>query len=135
FSTTPPKGMPPTHDMRFRVPLDDYMTHSYWARFQPREDGAFRSVTQGYADKTAGIYAVNDDEYWKIPFSDQDRMAQETQGTIADRTREHLAPSDRGVAMLRVMIKDAIQAVQEGRDPLGVVRGKQPEPIVFEATM
>lgn len=135
FSTTPPKGMPPTHDMRFRVPVDDTLTHSYWVRLQPREDGEFKMVTQGYANKQIGVYPKREDGYWNIPFSDQDRMAQETQGFIADRTKEHLAESDRGIIMLRGMFKDAIKEVAEGRDPKGVIRGPQPEPIEFEATM
>jgi nitrite reductase/ring-hydroxylating ferredoxin subunit len=40
-----------------------------------------------------------------------------SQGPIANRGNEHLATSDRGVALLRRMLTQAIKAVQEGRTP------------------
>jgi hypothetical protein len=49
-------------------------------------------------------------------------MAWETQGPIADRTTEHLSYSDRGVHMLRELTKEQIKRVQDGLDPMGVVR-------------
>jgi hypothetical protein len=52
----------------------------------------------------------------------QDHMAWETQGPIADRTSERLATSDRGVVMYREMVKREIARVQQGLDPLGVIR-------------
>jgi hypothetical protein len=52
----------------------------------------------------------------------QDHMAWETQGPIADRTQEHLAASDRGVVLLRRLVKEQIERVQHGLDPLGLVR-------------
>ncbi len=52
----------------------------------------------------------------------QDFMAWETQGPIADRTRERLATSDRGIVMLREMMKREIEKVRQGQDPKGVIR-------------
>ncbi|HEX6512455.1 MAG TPA: hypothetical protein VF157_09170, partial [Chloroflexota bacterium] len=52
----------------------------------------------------------------------QDHMAWETQGPIADRTTEHLSYSDRGVHMLRQLTKEQIERVQQGLDPMGVIR-------------
>jgi 5,5'-dehydrodivanillate O-demethylase len=52
----------------------------------------------------------------------QDHMAWETQGPVADRTTEHLSYSDRGVAMLRKLTIEQIERVQQGLDPMGVVR-------------
>jgi hypothetical protein len=48
-----------------------------------------------------------------------DYDAQTGQGPIAVHAREHLAPSDRGVVMLRRMIREGIRAVAEGKDPYG----------------
>ena len=62
------------------------------------------------------------DGWWNLPNREQDRVAQETQGMIADRTKEHLATSDQGILMLRQMIRDAIDDVRQGKDPIGVVR-------------
>jgi 5,5'-dehydrodivanillate O-demethylase len=49
-------------------------------------------------------------------------MAWETQGPVADRTHERLATSDRGVVMLREVMMREIAKVQQGADPLGLVR-------------
>jgi nitrite reductase/ring-hydroxylating ferredoxin subunit len=51
-----------------------------------------------------------------------DYEAQIGQGPIAIHAREHLATSDRGVAMMRRGIREAIEAVQEGKDPPNVFR-------------
>lgn len=52
----------------------------------------------------------------------QDAIAWIGQGKIADRTREKLGSSDRGIAMLRHQLFKDIEAVQSGRDPKGVIR-------------
>ena len=50
-------------------------------------------------------------------FYDHDRFAVESQGTVSDRTQEHLGASDRGViAMRRLMIR-AIEDLQNGEAP------------------
>jgi 5,5'-dehydrodivanillate O-demethylase len=49
-------------------------------------------------------------------------MAWVTQGAIADRSQEHLAASDKGVAMYRRTLKREIKKVQQGQDPMGVLR-------------
>jgi phenylpropionate dioxygenase-like ring-hydroxylating dioxygenase large terminal subunit len=46
----------------------------------------------------------------------EDIVTQGTQDLLGLR-EEHLGPSDRGVIMLRKMVRDAIQAVAEGREP------------------
>jgi len=47
-------------------------------------------------------------------------MAWETQGPISDRAKEHLGEADRGVIMLRKFLREQIQAVQSGGDPIGI---------------
>ena len=49
-------------------------------------------------------------------------MAWESQGLIADRAHERLASTDRGIEMYRQMLQREILKVQEGADPLGVIR-------------
>ena len=49
-------------------------------------------------------------------------MAWESQGAIADRTREHLGAADRGIIMFRKLIREQIERVGRGEDPLGVIR-------------
>jgi len=55
----------------------------------------------------------------------QDIVAWVGQGPIADRARENLGASDRGIAMLRRRLFSDIEAVQAGRDPKGVMRDPQ----------
>jgi len=44
------------------------------------------------------------------------------QGTIADRTREHLGASDRGISMIRKQWFEDMDAVARGEDPKGLLR-------------
>ena len=44
-------------------------------------------------------------------------MAWETQGPITDRTVEHLSYSDRGVVLIRRVMKEQIERVQRGEGP------------------
>jgi 5,5'-dehydrodivanillate O-demethylase len=52
----------------------------------------------------------------------EDVVMWETQGVIADRTKEHLGASDKGVALLRRTMFEEIEKVQRGEDPMGVFR-------------
>lgn len=52
----------------------------------------------------------------------QDIVAWVGQGRIADRTKENLALSDRGVVMLRRAYLDEIKRVEQGEDPRWVIR-------------
>jgi 5,5'-dehydrodivanillate O-demethylase len=136
ISTTPRVGVLPSHDMRFRVPIDDHLTYSFWIHFYPKTDGAFEQDIKGFTGKKPGIYPHAPDGYWNIPSFEQDRVAQETQGLVTDRTREHLAESDRGIVILRRKLRDSIDAVAKGGDPLHVMRGAADDHVLkFEMTM
>ena len=50
-----------------------------------------------------------------------DWEAQVGQGPISFHSEEHLATSDKGIAMLRRLMKKQIQIVREGGDPMGIV--------------
>jgi 5,5'-dehydrodivanillate O-demethylase len=52
----------------------------------------------------------------------QDFIAWVGQGTIADRTREHLGESDRGVILMRKKMFEQLEVVKNGGDPLGTIR-------------
>ena len=51
-----------------------------------------------------------------------DKEAVEGQGPIAVHGLEHLVTSDKGVIMFRRILRQAIQVVNEGRDPKGILR-------------
>jgi len=52
----------------------------------------------------------------------QDIIAWVGQGAIADRTKEHLGASDRGISMIRKQLFADMEAVQRGEDPKGLIR-------------
>jgi hypothetical protein len=49
--------------------------------------------------------------------AEQDAMAQDSQGVIADRTREHLTPTDIGIARFRRVMLEQVKSLGEGREP------------------
>jgi len=55
-------------------------------------------------------------------FNVHDAFASESQGTISDRTKGHLASSDAGIICAQQQLLDAVEAVRCGAEPLGVVR-------------
>src|SRR5262249_44083801 len=52
----------------------------------------------------------------------QDIVAWVGQGRIADRTKENLGASDRGVSLMRKQLLKDIDAVAAGKDPKGLIR-------------
>ena len=49
----------------------------------------------------------------------QDRALQETMGTIADRSNEHLGTSDRAIIAMRKLLAEAVRVVSDGGTPRG----------------
>src|SRR5918992_998911 len=129
----------PRQVIRFRVPKDDYTTNTYYIDFYPHKNGEPTQPVplriKGFRKSVPGVYDRVQDGWWNLPNREQDRVAQESQGVIADRTKEHLATSDRGILMLRQMIRDAIETVSQGQDPIGVIRdSKDNRPITFDSS-
>jgi 5,5'-dehydrodivanillate O-demethylase len=52
----------------------------------------------------------------------QDFVTWVGQGRIADRSQEYLAPSDRGIVMIRRRFLGDLEALKDGRDPKAVIR-------------
>lgn len=50
----------------------------------------------------------------------QDHAANETQGAILDRTKEHLATSDVGVIAMRKTLLEGVRSFMEGKEPPGI---------------
>jgi 5,5'-dehydrodivanillate O-demethylase len=107
--------------MHFRVPVDDTHTQIFRCQYTPSEDGS-----PVHQDSVPIIYtpdfADEDGEYHFKTFGSQDAMAWETQGAITDRARENLGSADRGVAYYRRLLREQIESVEKGEDPLGVIR-------------
>jgi phthalate 4,5-dioxygenase len=54
-----------------------------------------------------------------VGVSEQDAAIQDSQGRIADRTRELLGPTDIGVVQFRRVMLDAAKTLASGGEPLG----------------
>jgi 5,5'-dehydrodivanillate O-demethylase len=116
------KGDQPRHYLNLRVPTDDMLTTTFFLQAEIATEGPYTLKTLGHEKSEAMVYDPVEDGWWRIPSHEQDRIAQESQGRIADRSREYLATSDEGIVVLRKLIRDSIKAVAEGRDPFGVLR-------------
>ncbi len=116
-----PNGFFLGEHFEWRVPVDDENLLSVtWSFFRvPRE-------AEPYEQKSI--------PFWNAPIRDsagrwitshvvnQDIAAWVGQGRIADRTKENLGASDRGISMLRKRLFDDLRAVAAGKDPKGLIR-------------
>ena len=127
-------GSIPSEFLHIRVPVDDVTTRTYFIESKFKTEGPFSRECRGLKQSVRGVYEHVEDGWWGLASEDQDRAAQESQGLIHDRTKEFLGTSDRGIVMWRKVAFDSIKAVQEGRDPHGVVRDPGANEIVhFDA--
>jgi 5,5'-dehydrodivanillate O-demethylase len=117
-----PNGFFLGQHFEWRVPVDDENTLSVvWSFIRvPKEAEpyvqesipAWRSPT---TDPTTGKWITSH-------VVNQDIVAWAGQGRIADRTREHLGASDRGIGLLRRRLFNDLDAVAAGRDPSAIRR-------------
>ena len=105
--------------MIYRVPADDESTLLYFVRFYPSDKRVLHSSRR---EAKLGVYAPLATDWWGIDVSDQDRMAVEQQGVVADRPNEHLGVSDGGIIAMRQMMRESLAAIAEGKDPLCIIR-------------
>ena len=111
----------------FVLPIDDTHFRIYTvARVKMKgELAGFRSRQSGKPWD-----ALSDEEHRNFP---GDYEAQRSQGDITWHSHEHLATSDRGIALLRRFIKEQVEIVRQGGDPAGVTFTPDDEPVRFEA--
>jgi 5,5'-dehydrodivanillate O-demethylase len=102
---------------QIRVPIDDTHTFQIMYRTVKRKPGAapvpIKVTYRSMFDERGKL--LN-----SIPV--QDAIAWVGQGPISDRTREHLATSDRGVALYHKMLFEQCDRAEQGLDPMGVIR-------------
>jgi 5,5'-dehydrodivanillate O-demethylase oxygenase subunit len=118
FPTILAQGSVEAPGFQIRVPLDDTHTAQIMYRTTKRKPGAAPlpvKVTHRKVLDENGKLVAN-----SIPI--QDCIAWIGQGPISDRTREHLATSDRGVALYHKMLFEQCECVEQGLDPMGVIR-------------
>jgi phthalate 4,5-dioxygenase oxygenase subunit len=54
--------------------------------------------------------------------AEQDSMAQDSQGMIVDRTREHLTPTDIAIVRFRRLMLGGAKALRDGEEPAAAQR-------------
>ena len=114
--------------MIYRVPADDATTLLYFVRFYPSDK---RSLRTSKRDVRLGEYTPLASDWWGIDVMDQDRMVVEQQGVVADRPNERLGASDGGLILMRQMMRESLAAVEQGKDPLGIIRDAAKQAICF----
>ncbi|HXQ52479.1 MAG TPA: aromatic ring-hydroxylating dioxygenase subunit alpha [Stellaceae bacterium] len=106
----------------FRVPIDDHNTLSITWHFSrvPRDREPY---VQDKVPAWRGPIADPQTGRWVTSHvMNQDFVTWVGQGGIADRTKETLAPSDRGVVMVRRRFLADLEAIAQGKDPKAIVR-------------
>ncbi|MFT5539205.1 MAG: 5,5'-dehydrodivanillate O-demethylase [Alphaproteobacteria bacterium] len=128
-------GEEPRHYIHYRVPIDDTLTTTFYIRAEITREGPWETKFTGREAAVRGEYGHVDDGWWGIPSREQDRAAQESQGLIFDRSKEQLGTTDENIALFRRTVEESIAAVEQGRDPIGVLREPPCEGIIrFDAT-
>jgi 5,5'-dehydrodivanillate O-demethylase oxygenase subunit len=106
------------HNLQIRIPVDDTHTQVFRVNFVPSEKSPVEAqVPLRYSQLKKGQRDYN---LRTVPA--QDAMAWETQGAITDRTSERLGAGDEGIITLRRLLKEQIEIVQKGLDPIGIIR-------------
>ena len=113
--------------LQYRVPIDDTHTIQYAYRARVRAGGAAPRPTSvkhsELFDERGRIIADN--------IQKQDMTGWVGQGSISDRTQEHLAASDKGVILYRKMLIEQMERLERGEEPLAVIRDRREnEPMI-----
>jgi phenylpropionate dioxygenase-like ring-hydroxylating dioxygenase large terminal subunit len=109
------------------LPLDDtsFLIYVSGRVKQAGDIGRMRSKFNGKF-----WWEMTEEEHQKHP---GDYEAQVGQGPITLHSEEHFGQSDRGVLMIRRMLQQQLDALEQGEDPIGVSFDFDAPPVEFEA--
>jgi nitrite reductase/ring-hydroxylating ferredoxin subunit len=108
----------------FIVPADDTSHRAFIAFRIAGDEGMDRlfRLLAGIKQNGKLFFELTEDELQRYP---GDNEAQGSQGLITQHSEEHLASADRGVVMLRSMLKHMVDDVEAGLDPINVTRDRE----------
>ena len=106
----------------WRVPVDDHTTLSVGWFFDRVAPGHEVPGGQRYFHWRSPLTDVESGRWISSHVMNQDFIAWVGQGAQADRTKEHLSPSDRGIMMVRQKLFEQMDVVAEGGDPKNTFR-------------
>ncbi|MGH7772030.1 MAG: Rieske 2Fe-2S domain-containing protein [Candidatus Binatia bacterium] len=111
---------------QIRVPIDDTHTMHWWYSCYVARPGAERSTQEKIPFYDVPVPAVDDHGEPQWPLLDnnsgQDMTMWYTQEPIVDRSLEKLGESDQGIILYRKLLKEEMEKVQRGEDPMNVFR-------------
>ena len=117
-----PNCLGPNQHFEWRVPIDDETTLFVLWHFTPVPIER-RPYVQGRIPTWEGqVVDPSTGRFVTTHVGNQDFVAWSGQGRIADRTKEHLSPSDRGITMMRKRFFADLKRIECGEDPSGLVR-------------
>jgi hypothetical protein len=104
---------------------DRPLTHEERARFEKGGYGQFAELGPGYVPlrNRTNDYLIDRDDQKHRSFTgvrgiaEQDALAQDSQGVIVDRTREHLTATDAAIVRFRRLMLGEAKALADGREP------------------
>ena len=109
------------------LPIDDHSFRIYVVG-RVREAGELRRMRTRMNGKL--WEEMSEAEHQQYP---NDVEAMVSQGVVAKHSEEHLVTSDRGLIMLRKLLRQQLKALAEGRDPAGVSFDPEAPPVQFTA--
>jgi 5,5'-dehydrodivanillate O-demethylase len=111
---------------QFRVPIDDENTYHVSLYAWRPAPGAVAPMQEVVPYREVAL--KDDDGRWVVNLVfNQDYMGWVTQGPIARRDLEKLGESDKGLIMLRKMLREQIGVMEDGGDPMNVFRNEPDE--------
>jgi hypothetical protein len=121
---TTPKRQERGTELSWAVPIDNEHVRGISIVCWPLENGKRKEGWKPGTDTIADIRPGSSLQrtYEERQRKPDDLEAQEGQRTIAVHALENLGTSDTGIAMLRHMLREQIQRVERGLDPINVVR-------------
>ena len=117
----------PVESLGWLLPIDDHSFRIYVVG-RVREEGELRRMRTRMNGKL--WEEMSEEEHQLYP---NDVEAMVSQGVIAHHSEEHLATSDRGIVMLRRLLRKQLEAVAQGENPAGVDLDPDAPLVFFEA--
>jgi 5,5'-dehydrodivanillate O-demethylase len=108
-----------TANLQYRIPVDDTHTLHFVVDWRPLDPGEPEQTIVPHEEVPAFLPNGRVKADWVLG---QDQAAWIIQGKLTDRTTEHLGVTDVGIIMFRRLLEQQMRLVEEGKDPMNVIR-------------
>jgi 5,5'-dehydrodivanillate O-demethylase len=122
FPHTLIQGVGDSYGLQIRVPVDDSHTNHVRYSGRPMKEGEPKQEFIPVQHLTLPY-----DQFGRVEWPDiglQDESAWVAQGPLSDRTKEHLATSDKGVILYHNLLLENAEKVARGEDPMYTIRSE-----------